>query len=120
KFGMLIYGYKEFRNEEALRANPITELERLYLHVRALTRGQEDEEGDVSRTPEEAAHYARCLEETAKLQAGDAENLAIWRQFVRWTMETIDPLYRVLDVTFDCYHGESFYSKMLPGVVESL
>jgi arginyl-tRNA synthetase len=120
QFGMLIYGYKEFRIDEALRRDPVNELNRLYLEVRRLTKGREDDEGDVQRTPEEAAHYARVLQETAKLQAGDLENRAIWQQFVNWTMQTIEPIYKLLDVSFDYYHGESFYSPMLPGVVESL
>ncbi|MFL5339592.1 MAG: arginine--tRNA ligase, partial [Gemmataceae bacterium] len=120
QFGMLIYGYKQFRNEEALQTDPIGELERLYLHVRSLTKGQEDDEGDVQRTLDEAAHYARCLEETAKLQAEDPENYAIWQRFVQYTRSTIDPLYELLEVKFDQFHGESFYRGMLPGVVESL
>jgi len=74
----------------------------------------------VQRTAEEQAHYARCLEETKKLQSGDPKNLAIWRQFVHWTMQTVEPLYKLLDVTFDHYHGESFYNSLLPGVVASL
>src|SRR5262245_3579324 len=120
QFGMLIYGYKNFRDEEALKRNPIDELVRLYLHVRQLTKGCEDDEGDVQRTPEEQAHYDRCLEETRKLQSGDPENLAIWRQFVQWTMQTVEPLYKLLHVSFDHYHGESFYNPLLPGVVASL
>lgn len=120
QFGMLLYGYKHFRDDEALRRDPINELVRLYVHVRNLTKGREEDEGEVSRTEEEAAHYARCLEETRKLQAGDPENVAIWQQFVRWTMETVAPIYRLLDVSFDHYYGESFYKDMLPEVVESL
>jgi arginyl-tRNA synthetase len=120
QFGMLIYGYKEFLDREALAADPIGELVRLYLLVRGLTKGQEDDEGEVQRSPEQEKHYARCLEETAKLQGGDSENLAIWRQFVKWTMDTVEPLYKRLGVQFDHYHGESFYNPMLPGVVASL
>jgi arginyl-tRNA synthetase len=120
QFGMLLYGYKHFRDDAALRSDPIGELVRLYVLVRQLTKGREDDEGDVTRTEEEAAHYARCLEETRKLQSGDPENVAIWQQFVRWTMETVEPIYRLLDVTFDYYFGESFYKDMLPEVVQSL
>jgi arginyl-tRNA synthetase len=120
QFGMLLYGYKNFLDLAALETDPIAELVRLYLYVRGLTKGREDDEGDVQRLPEEAAHYAKCLEETAKLQAGDPENLAIWQQFVNWTMDTVEPLYKLLEVSFDYYHGESFYRSMLPGVVESL
>jgi arginyl-tRNA synthetase len=120
QFGMMIYGYKNFRDEAALARDPIGEIVRLYQYVRQITKGREDDEGDVQRTPEEQAHYSRCLEETRKLQSGDPENVAIWRQFVQWTMATIDPLYKLLDVSFDCYHGESFYNPLLPGVVGSL
>jgi arginyl-tRNA synthetase len=120
QFGMLIYGYKNFRDEEALKRNPIDELVRIYIQVRQLTKGREDDEGDVQRTPEEQGHYEKCLAETKKLQSGDPENLAIWKRFVHWTMNTVEPLYKLLDVRFDEYHGESFYNPLLAGVVASL
>jgi arginyl-tRNA synthetase len=120
QFGMLLYGYKNFRDEAALKADPVREMVRLYLHVRQLTKGTEDDEGDVVRSPEEAAHYAKCLEETAKLQAGDPENVALWKQFIPWSMGAITPLYDRLGVHFDHFHGESFYNPMLAGVVDDL
>src|SRR5262249_32003885 len=100
--------------------DPVREMVRLYLKVREKTKGEEDEEGETVRTPEEQAHYDRCLEETAKLQKGDPENVALWKQIVHWSMGTITPLYERLGVTFDHYHGESFYNPMLPGVVADL
>ncbi len=120
QFGMLLDGYKNYRDEAALKADPVREMVRLYLLVRQLTKGQEDDEGDVVRGPEEAAHYAKVLEETAKLQAGDAENVALWKRFIPWSMGAITPLYDRLGVTFDHFHGESFYNPMLSGVVEDL
>jgi arginyl-tRNA synthetase len=120
QFGMLLYGYKHYRDDAALKADPVREMVRLYLKVRQLTKGQEDDEGDVVRSPEEAGHYAKCLEETAKLQSGDSENVALWKQFIPWSMGAITPLYDRLDVAFDHFHGESFYNPMLPGVVEDL
>ena len=120
QFGMLLYGYKNFRDDALLQADPVREMVRLYLVVRGLTKGTEDDEGDVKRSPEEAAHYAKCLEETAKLQAGDPENVALWKQFIPWSMGAITPLYDRLGVTFDHFHGESFYNPMLAGVVEGL
>src|SRR5437588_492912 len=62
QFGMLLYGYKNYRDEAALQADPVREMVRLYLLVRQLTKGVEDERGRVTRNPEEAAHYAKCLE----------------------------------------------------------
>jgi arginyl-tRNA synthetase len=120
QFGMLLYGYKNYRDEADLKADPVREMVRLYLLVRQLTKGEENDRGRAVRTPEEAAHYAKVLEETAKLQAGDPENVALWKQFLPWSMGAITPLYNRLGVTFDYFHGESFYNPMLPGVVEDL
>ncbi len=120
QFGMLLYGYKNYRDDEALKADPVRELVRIYLKVRQLTRGEEDEEGDVVRTPEEQAHYDRCLAETKKLQSGDPENLALWEKFIPWSMATIEPLYGRLGVKFDHQHGESFYNPMLADVAQDL
>src|SRR5262249_27240090 len=36
QFGILLYGFKHFRNEEALRKDPVREMARLYVHVRNL------------------------------------------------------------------------------------
>jgi len=58
--------------------------------------------------------------ETAKLHAGDAENLRLWREFMPYCLEDIQRIYRRLGVPFDHTLGESFYHEMLPGVVEEL
>jgi arginyl-tRNA synthetase len=120
QFGMLIYGYKNFLDPEGLKANPLRELLRLYQHVRSLTRGTEGEEGEEILTPEEQAHLRACREETAKLQAGDPENRALWEKMIGWSMPAITPLYERMDISFDVQHGESFYEPMLPGVAEDL
>src|SRR5438309_5854037 len=47
QFGILLYGYKHFRDEQALKDNPVRELARLYIHVRGLMKGDdEDAAGD--------------------------------------------------------------------------
>src|SRR5438270_3152079 len=76
----------------------------------------EDEDGDDS--PDPIAEAARL--ETAKLHAGDPENVRLWNMFMPWCLEEIDRVYRRLDVHFDHTHGESFYNPMLPGVVRNL
>src|SRR5262249_49612268 len=58
--------------------------------------------------------------ETAKLHAGDAENVRLWKMFMPHCMEEIECIYRRLDVKFDHTHGESFYQLMLPDVVKSV
>jgi arginyl-tRNA synthetase len=59
-------------------------------------------------------------QETAKLHAGDPENLELWQKFMPWCREEIDRVYQRLDVHFDFTYGESFYNSMLPEVVNDL
>ena len=114
QFGMLLYGYKHFRDDDAFRKDPVRELMRLYLHVRGLMRGDEDED----RAADPVAEAAR--QETAKLHAGDPENVRLWKMFLPYCEEEINRIYSRLDVTFDQTLGESFYNPMLPGVVSDL
>ena len=114
QFGILIYGYKNFLDRANYQANPIAELVRLYKHVRDLTKvnGKEDVNHPV------AIAYRQ---ETAKLQEGDAENLALWREFMPIAMCEIEEVYRRLDLlSFDHTQGESFYQPMLADVVRDL
>ena len=55
-----------------------------------------------------------------KLQAGDEENLRIWREMSRLSRMQFDKLYSRLGVTFDHTLGESFYNPQLKAVVEEL
>jgi arginyl-tRNA synthetase len=67
-----------------------------------------------------AAVADAARQETAKLHAGDPENLELWQKFMPWCREEIDRIYQRLDVHFDCTYGESFYNAMLPEVVNNL
>src|SRR5579884_3857452 len=114
QFGMLLYGYKHFLDAQAFQSDPVRELARLYVHVRQQMRSDEDEEN----VPDPVADAAR--EETAKLHAGDPENVRLWQTFMPSCLEEINRIYRRLDVHFDHTHGESFYNPMLPDVVADL
>ncbi|HEX4145628.1 MAG TPA: arginine--tRNA ligase [Pirellulales bacterium] len=63
---------------------------------------------------------AAALAETAKLHAGDPENLRLWKEFLPACRDEIDRIYRRLDLKFDHTLGESFYHDRLAGVVEDL
>jgi arginyl-tRNA synthetase len=60
------------------------------------------------------------LEETARLHAGDPENLRLWHEFLPYCRDEIARVYRRLNVGFDYEYGESFYQPMLAEVVEDL
>src|SRR5262249_54746227 len=63
---------------------------------------------------------AAAREETAKLHAGDAENLVLWKQFIPACLEALATMYTRLGVHFDLTLGESYYQPFLGNVVESL
>jgi arginyl-tRNA synthetase len=114
QFGILIYGYKHHLDKAAFERDPVRELARLYVHVRNLAKvvGDEDEGGgDVMEA---------CRQETAKLHAGDPENVGLWKLFMPACLEMLRPIYERLDVKIDHALGESFYNPMLAGVVDDL
>lgn len=132
QLGMLLYGYKHFRDDAALAADPVREMARLYKRVHDLIKpAQSEEEDDLDDAPAvspaagDLAQARQVLQavrqETAKLHAGDPENLQLWRTFLPWCLEELQRTYRRLDILpFDYTLGESFYHPFLPEVVEDL
>ncbi|RPJ33606.1 MAG: arginine--tRNA ligase [Verrucomicrobiaceae bacterium] len=105
QFGMIIHGWKNHLDHAALEADPITELVRVYRDVNAATK-------------QDPAVLETCKAELVKLQAGDAENLAIWQKCIELSKLGLEKIYQVLDVKFDHWLGESYYNGRLPGLVE--
>jgi len=125
QFGMILYGWRHFRDEEAYRQNPVAELARLYRHVRKLMEaeksGKEEEEGEADDSAGAVGPVtAAVLAETAKLHAGDAESRRLWAEFMPHCLREIEQVYRRLEVKFDYTLGESFYHDQLHGLVEEL
>jgi arginyl-tRNA synthetase len=131
QFGMIIYGWRHFRDEAAYRENPVRELGRLYRLVRRLVDVYETDDAEKRQReladpeigPLAAAHPqigTAVLEETAKLHAGDEENLRLWREFLPHCEADIERIYDRLGVRFDHTLGESFYQPMLGPLVEDL
>ena len=116
QFGILLYGYKNFRDDAAFAADPVRELLRLYVTIKKQFKKDDDEEDGPTDDPIKKA----CQEETAKLHAGDPENVALWNLFMPACLEMLRPIYERLDVKIDHALGESFYNPMLPGVVEDM
>jgi arginyl-tRNA synthetase len=114
QFGILIYGYKNLRHDAAFKTDPVRELARLYVDINKQFK-DENEEGPTDDPLKKA-----CQEETAKLHAGDPENVALWKQFMPSCLEMLRPIYERLDVKINHALGESFYNPMLSGVVEDM
>jgi arginyl-tRNA synthetase len=107
QFGKLLVGWKQHLDPAALAADPIAEMERLYKLVN-------------SASESDPAVLEQARQELVKLQAGDPENLRIWRQMLELSQHQFDTIYQRLGVQFDFTLGESFYNERLPGIVEEL
>jgi arginyl-tRNA synthetase len=107
QFGMIIHGWKTQLDQSKLKADPIHELVSVYKAVNAATKADE-------------AVLETCKAELVKLQQGDAENLGIWKECVRLTLEQLEKVYGALDIKFDYYLGESFYNEALAPLVAEM
>jgi len=107
QFGMVIYGWKNLLDRQALKRDPVAELVRIYKETN-------------ERSTKDPSVREACRQELVKMQSGDAENLSIWKQCVDLSMGDFERAYELLDIHYDIQRGESFYNDRLPGVVERL
>ncbi len=107
QFGKLLLGWKQILDRPALERDAIGELERLYKVINA----------ECDANP---ARLEEAKSELVKLQAGDAENTAIWKEMICLSQIQFDTIYSRLGVKFDQALGESFYNPWLGEVVNDL
>ena len=107
QFGIIIKGYREFADREAIAKDPVPELERIYKESYARAKADE-------------AWMDACRAETVKLQQGDPENRALWQDFIRMSRHTFDEIYERLGISFETTRGESYYQPQLAAMVERL
>lgn len=107
QFGTMIAAYKLWGNDEKLNANPIQEL--LNLYVRYNTEASENEEMmDAAR------------QEFKNLEEGEEEATRLWSWFKEISFNEFDRVYKLLDIEFDNYKGEAYYSEYMPAILEEL
>jgi len=107
QFGMLLVGWMTELHRDALAADALGEMERVYKLISA-------------RCETDAATLESARRELVKLQDGDAENLVLWREMQRLSQAQFDSIYGRLGVKFDVTLGESFYNPQLKSVVDEL
>jgi len=59
-------------------------------------------------------------EETARLHAGDVENVRLWEEFLPQCLQALQRIYDRLQIHFDTALGESYYNPYLADVVSDL
>lgn len=107
QFGRLITAYKMWGDEDKVKANPIAELNELYIHFHEI----------LDDNPE--------LEETGrewfkKLEDGDEEAIELWSWFREESLNEFNKVYKRLGVSFDSMNGEAFYNDKMDEVVDIL
>jgi len=107
QFGLMLVGYRAFANQEALNESAVDELERIYV-------------ASYNKSKEDPAWRDQAKAELVKLQQGDADNRALWEEFVALSLREFDIIYKRLGVEFDLFRGESFYNDRLPKIIEAL
>ena len=107
QFGLLMVAYKKWGSKEAIEANPIDELLKLYVRINA------EIETDKALDDEGRLWFK-------KLEDGDPEATQLWQWFRDESLVEFNRLYNELQVEFDSYNGEAFYNDKMDAVVDIL
>lgn len=107
QFGKMIEGYKMWGNEYDLKDDPINKMMDMYVRINNLCK--EDEEV-----------LERCRENFRLLEEGDKYCTDLWNQFKDLSMTEFSKIYDILNVKFDSYNGEAFYSDKTGEVIKRL
>ena len=107
QFGLLMVAYKKWGSKEAVEANPIDELLKLYVRINA----------EIENDPaldEEGRFWFK------KLEDGDPEATELWQWFRDESLVEFNRIYKLLGVEFDSLNGEAFYNDKMDEAVQIL
>ena len=107
QFGKLIEGYKRWGKEYNIDENPIDELTKIYVRINNLCK-------------EDEAVLEECRNNFKKLEDGDEYCTNLWQKFRDVSLKEFQKVYDLLDVDFDSWNGEAFYSDKMGEVIELL
>ena len=105
QFGKLICAYKRWGNREEVQTGGIHAINDLYVRFN-------------SEATEEMEHEAR--EYFRLIESGDKEANELFDWFKDLTLEYVKGIYKKLNVTFDSYAGERFYTDKMGPVIDEL
>ncbi|KXT29363.1 arginine--tRNA ligase [Candidatus Phytoplasma oryzae] len=105
QFAKMILAYRKWGNKEMIKKNPINELQNLYI----LFHQKEN-----TQLKEEARKIFKKLENQNK------NEIKLWKWFKKISLKEFKQIYKLLNVTFDYYIGESFFHKKTVKLVNKL
>ena len=107
QFGLLMVAYKKWGSKEAVEANPIDELLKLYVRINA----------EIENDPELDDEGRKWFK---KLEDGDPEATELWQWFRDESLVEFNRIYKLLGVEFDSLNGEAFYNDKMDEAVQIL
>ncbi len=115
QFGKLMVAYRKWGNKEAVENGGIDVLVDLYVRINREIDGDPD-----NGIPQNIALADEARAEFHKLEMGDEDNIALWKWFKEISLKEYEKTYAQLDISFDSYLGESFYTDKMPAQVQKL
>ena len=107
QFGLVIEGYKRFKDEYDIKKDPLHALSDMY--VRANKLAKDDEKVmDMAR------------ENFKQLEDGNEEYLNLWKTFRELSLKEYNKTYELLGCKFDSYNGEAYYNDKMDEVIDLL
>lgn len=107
QFGKLIEGYKRWGAEYNIEESPIDELTKIYVRINNLCN-------------EDESVLEACRDNFKKLEDGDEYCVSLWTKFRELSLKEFQRVYDLLQVDFDSWNGEAFYSDKMQEVVDIL
>ena len=107
QFGKMIEAYKMWGQEYDLTVDKINKLMDMYVRINDLCKSDENV-------------LERCRENFRLLEAGDKYCTDLWNKFKDVSMVEFEKIYDILNVKFDSYNGEAFYSDKIEEVIQKL
>lgn len=107
QFAKLIEGYKRWGTEYGIESNPIEELTKIYIRINDLCK-------------EDESVLEQCRDNFKKLEDGDEYCVKIWQKFRELSLKEFQRIYDLLDIQFDSWNGEAFYTDKMQEVKDIL
>lgn len=106
-FGKMISAYLMWGNEQELNARGVDYIQDLY--IRFCQEAETNPELDD-----------KARETFLKIEKKDAEIYPIFQKFIEISINETKRIYNLLNITFDSWRGESYYSDKMDAIVDEL
>jgi arginyl-tRNA synthetase len=105
QFGLVAVGFQEYGSSE--RRQEMAHLVQVYVQAN-------------QRAEKEPAFDERARDFFRRMEAGEAEALALWKEFRETSLRDFERIYARLGIRFEHMEGESFYQGKMDAVIEEI